>query len=471
MRRRLPDTFAGWVIVVLISGLALSQLVTLAVNYRTRTSTATVLEHLRIAERMADVVRLVGAATPDQRPKMLASLTSRTLRASWSDQPAIGDVPAKDWHARLFLEVVQTALWDVSWRSLRVALVEVPPGTPQVSIPGSSDRPQSLTPGVARSVDEIMARRERAAVLHVALQLDDETWLNFEAPFVEEGNISPPWSSPLLAFAALAIVAASVWAVRRLTAPLTTLARAAEQLGRDVDAPPLPEKGPRELRDAAHAFNVMQERLQRFVKDRTVMMAAMSHDLRTPITRLRLRAEFVEDEEQRRKMLADLADMESMVDSTLAFAREGASGEGDASVDLVSLLESICEDRDGVTLEMGPGVEARLPYVCRPLALTRCVSNVVDNAIKYGQRARVRLLASPTTVTVEVDDDGPGIAQEQQERVFAPFVRLEDSRSRDTGGTGLGLTIARTIARAHGGDVVLANRPEGGLRVRIALPR
>jgi signal transduction histidine kinase len=276
---------------------------------------------------------------------------------------------------------------------------------------------------------------------------------------------------PLLVLAALAIIAASVWAVRRLTAPLTTLAEAAEQLGRDVNTPPLPETGPRELRDAAHAFNVMQERLQRFVRDRTLMVAAMSHDLRTPITRLRLRAEFVEDDEQRRRMLADLADMESMVDSTLAFTREEASSEGDASVDLVSLVESICEDREGVTLEMGPGVEPRLPYVCRPLALTRCLSNVVENAVKYGQRARVRLLASANSVTVEVDDDGPGIPREQQERVFAPFVRLDDSRSRDTGGTGLGLTIARTIARAHGGEVALVNRPEGGLRVTITLPR
>jgi signal transduction histidine kinase len=468
VRRLLPDTIAGWVIVVLITGLALSQLVTLAVNYRTRTSTATVLEHLRVADRMADIVRLVGAAPPEQRPQMLASLTSRTLRVRWGAQPSLGDAPAKDWRAKLFAEVVQTALWDVPWRALRVRLVAAAPG---VERPGAADRPHDLTPGVARSVDEIMAQHERASVLHVALQLQDQSWLNFEAPFVEEASVASPWSVPLLVLAALAIVAASVWAVRRLTAPLTTLAAAAEQLGRDVNAAPLPETGPLELREAVHAFNVMQERLQRFVRDRTLMVAAMSHDLRTPITRLRLRAEFVEDEEQRRKMLGDLSDMESMVDSTLAFTREEANTEGLASVDLVSLLQNICDERQDATLEVGPGIGSRLPYVCRPMALTRCLSNVVENAVKYGQRARVRLLDAPGAVTVEVDDDGPGIPREDHERVFAPFVRLDASRSRDTGGTGLGLTIARTIARAHGGDVSLANRPDGGLRVTISLPR
>ena len=362
MRRLLPDTIAGWVIVVLISGLALSQLVTLAVTYRTRTSTATVLEHLRVADRMADIVRLVGTAPPEQRPQMLASLTSRTLRVSWGAQPSLGDAPAKDWRAKLFAEVVQTALWDVPWRALRVKLAAATPG---VVRPGAADRPHDLTPGVARSVDEIMAQHERASVLRVALQLEDRSWLNFEAPFVEEGSVASPWSVPLLLLAALAIVAASVWAVRRLTAPLTTLAAAAEQLGRDVNAAPLPETGPLELREAVHAFNVMQERLQRFVRDRTLMVAAMSHDLRTPITRLRLRAEFVEDEEQRRKMLGDLSDMESMVDSTLAFTREEANSEGLASVDLVSLLQNICEEREGATLELGPGIDARLA-VCVP---------------------------------------------------------------------------------------------------------
>jgi signal transduction histidine kinase len=471
VKRLLPDTIAGWVIVVLISGLALSQLATVAVNYRTRTSAAAVLDHLRIAERMADVVRLVGSAPAEQRPKMLASLTSTTLRVSWGDRPAIADIPAGHWRAQLFSEIVQTALWDVPWRELRGTLAGAPELATGAGKPRPLNRMHEMTPGVARSFDEIMAQHEQASVLLVSIQLDDGSWLSFEAPFVAQGNVTPPWSVPLLVLAGLLIVAASVWAVRRLTAPLATLARAAEQLGHDVNAPPLPEQGPRELRDAAHAFNTMQSRLQRFVRDRTLMVAAMSHDLRTPITRLRLRAEFVDDDEQRRKMLADLDDMESMVGSTLAFMREEASTEGVVSVDLVSLVGNVCEDRAGVTFETGPDMPIRLPYSCRPGSLARCISNVVENAVNYGTVARVRLIEDDTNITIEVDDDGPGIREADRDRVFEPFVRLEDSRNRDTGGTGLGLAIARTIARAHGGDVSFANRPEGGLRVTISLPK
>jgi signal transduction histidine kinase len=265
-------------------------------------------------------------------------------------------------------------------------------------------------------------------------------------------------------------VAVSIWAVKRLTGPLEVLARAADEFGRDVNAAPLPENGARELRQATHAFNVMQARLQRFVQDRVQMTAAISHDLRTPITRLRLRAEFVDDEEQRRRMLADLAAMESMIDTTLAFARQDSTAEATANVDLVSLLEDVCDDQPGVTLHLGPGLDSRLPFVCRPVAVRRCVANLVDNAVKYGERADVRLDRSATGVTVTVDDTGPGIPQADQERAFAPFVRLEPSRNAETGGTGLGLAIARSIARAHGGDVVLANRPEGGLRAVLSLP-
>jgi len=470
VRRLLPDTFAGWVIVLLIGGLALSQAVTLAINYRSRTSTATVLEHFRLAERVADVVRLVGGSPPEQRQRMLSSLAGPTLRANWGARPAIPDAPPADWHAQLFAQVVQSALWDVPWHELRVELADAPPAIARAA-GATPDRLRAATPGVARSVNEIIAEHERASVLHVSLQLDDQTWLNFEAPLVEERDVGSPWSVPLFMLAALAILGASIWAVRRLTSPLTMLAAAAEHLGRDVNAAPLSETGPQELRGAAHAFNLMQERIQRFVRDRTLMVAAMSHDLRTPITRLRLRAEFVEDEEQRRRMLSDLDDMESMVDSTLAFVREEASTEETASTDLVSLVANVCEDRHDVTFVVDPRVGPRLPYVCRPVALARCLTNVVDNAVKYAGSAEVRLDTSASSVTVVVEDRGPGIAGDDRERAFAPFTRLDPSRNRETGGTGLGLTIARAIARAHGGDVGLEDRVGGGLRVIVTLPR
>jgi signal transduction histidine kinase len=471
MRRFLPDSIAGWVIVVLIGGLAVSQVVTLAVNYNSRSRTATVLGHFRLAERIADVVRLVGSTAPDQRPALLAAFKSGTLLVSWDKTPAVDDVEIADEREAIFSSVLQSALWDVPWRNLRVSFQPAPDRAVRGAPSSPGGRPSDRTTSVGRTLDDILTAHARVPVLHVALQLEDATWINFAAPFVEAPQGFTDRSLLLLGLAACVIVALSVWAVRRLTAPLDTLARAAELLGRDFNTAPLQESGAREMRQATHAFNLMQQRLQTFVRDRVQMMAAISHDLRTPITRLRLRAEFVEDDEQRRKMLADLADMEAMIDSTLAFAREEASTEEMSNVDLVSLVENVCEDRPGVTLVTGTGVDARLPFVCRPLAVRRCLANVVDNAVKYGGCARVRLDATSSNVVVTVEDDGPGIPEAEQERVFAPFERLDSSRSADLGGTGLGLSIARTIARAHGGTVSLANRSEGGLRVTIALPR
>ena len=466
MRRLLPDSLAGWVVVVLIAGLTTSQAVTLAVNHDMRSRAATVMGHFGLAERIADVVRLVAATPAAQRAAELATFTSSTLQVGWSRGPAVDDVETGDDRAEMFSTVLQSALWDAPWRHLRVTFL--PAG---LAAAASSARPRDLTTSLGRALDDILAQHARVPAVQVSLQLEDGTWLNFLAPFVEASQDVPARAVAFLLVAAVVVVALSIWAVRRLTEPLATLARAAERIGVDVHVEPLPESGARELRQASHAFNLMQERLQSFVRDRLQMIAAISHDLRTPITRLRLRAEFVDDEEQRRRMLADLADMEAMVDSTLAFAREEASTEARASVDLVSLVEGVCEDRPGVQVEVDPAVGGRLPCLCRPVAIRRCVANLVDNAVKYGRCARVRLGAGAACVELTIEDDGPGIPVEDQERVFLPFERLDAARTAGLGGSGLGLSIARTIARAHGGDVRLDNRAPGGLRVTITLPR
>jgi signal transduction histidine kinase len=207
------------------------------------------------------------------------------------------------------------------------------------------------------------------------------------------------------------------------------------------------------------------------VQDRLQMTAAISHDLRTPITRLRLRAELVEDDEQRRKILGDLKHMEDMVDSTLAFAREESSREAATSLDLVSLIEDVCEDQPDVVFNFDQTLGPRISCLCRPVAIRRCITNLLDNAVKYGGSARVGLVATATTATIRIEDDGPGIPEADLDRVFRPYERLETSRNEETGGTGLGLSIARTTARAHGGVVRLVNRPGGGLTALVELPR
>jgi signal transduction histidine kinase len=214
----------------------------------------------------------------------------------------------------------------------------------------------------------------------------------------------------------------------------------------------------------------MRGRLQRFVQDRTRMLAAISHDLRTPITTLRLRAEFIDSEETRAKILETLEEMQRMTEATLAFAREEAATEETRRVDLAALVDSVCADLADLGQDVTFSGPERLTYDCRPLSLKRALRNLIENAVAYGERARVALVASEDALCVVIDDDGPGIPEADFERVFQPFVRLEESRSRETGGIGLGMAIARSIVRAHGGEIELANRPAGGLRVTIRLP-
>jgi signal transduction histidine kinase len=288
-----------------------------------------------------------------------------------------------------------------------------------------------------------------------------------------------PWHSPtfLTAFMLMTAAAAmlTLWAVRRLTAPVRVLAEAAEALGRDVNAAPLPENGPSEVAVAAVAFNTMASRIRRFVQDRTELLTAIGHDLRTPITRLKLRAEFVEDDEQRGKILTDLEELEAMVSATLAFGRDARTTEPVSQLDLAELLRTILDETGDAHPHMldklryeGP---AHLTVKARSLALKRVLVNLITNAVNYGGSALVRMWQEPSRVVViEIEDDGPGIPSAELDKVFEPFHRGEPSRNRETGGVGLGLPIARNIMRAHGGDVVIANRAAGGAKATVTLP-
>ncbi|MDX1656820.1 MAG: ATP-binding protein, partial [Candidatus Competibacteraceae bacterium] len=269
----------------------------------------------------------------------------------------------------------------------------------------------------------------------------------------------------------VAVVTVSVLAVRALTRPLAWLAAAAGELGRNIHRPPLTETGPAEVSRAARAFNIMQTRLQRYIQDRSRILAAVSHDLKTPITRLRLRAELLEDEDLRSRFQADLDEMEAMVQATLDFMRGTEQAEQVVQVDMDALLESLQEDQAELGGEVAVQGRAAGPYPGRPLALKRCLGNLLDNAVRYGQRAEVVLEEGQGGLRIIVADQGPGVPEGELERVFEPFYRLEESRARHTGGTGLGLGIARNIARAHGGELTLGNRPGGGLEAVLELPR
>jgi len=288
----------------------------------------------------------------------------------------------------------------------------------------------------------------------------------------DPSHVHPFWASytgvSSLVMAA-AILLLSLWVVRRLTRPLSEVAAAAERLGQGVDALPLAETGSLEVRLVARAFNSMQERLRRFVEDRTRMLAAISHDLRTPITLLRLRTEFIGDAEEQARMRATLDEMEAMIAATLSFARDDATSEP-RLMDLVGPLSSICYDLADAGLPVSFEPTGRLPFECRPAALKRALTNLIENGVKYGHAARVALSALEANILITVEDDGPGIPAAEHENVFAPFYRLESSRNASTGGVGLGLSVARTVIHGHGGDIRFRNRPEGGLRIEVTLP-
>ena len=256
---------------------------------------------------------------------------------------------------------------------------------------------------------------------------------------------------------------------RHGTRELLRLADAAERLGKDPRTPPLNLSGSTEVVAAAAAFNMMQERLRRYVEDRTAMVGAIAHDLRTPLTRLKFRIEAAPDD-IRPKLAADIDQMEAMIAATLGFVRDTNRPAERTKLELASLLESVMDEAAETGGDTTVEHAEKTVIEGDPVALKRLVQNLVENALKYGGAARGRVYAEDGMAIIEIDDDGPGVPTAEVERVFEPFYRGEPSRNRETGGMGLGLAVVRSLARAHGGDVTLANRPEGGLRASVRLP-
>ncbi|HTZ76589.1 MAG TPA: ATP-binding protein [Stellaceae bacterium] len=404
-----------------------------------------------LAEQIAATYRRIDALPPAERPDAVRLASTPLLGLEWPAAAPASDTG--DRYAPELQDLVHADLGD----SLRAVTVE-----PIANAAYEIHATAMLHPAEAHVF--------RGPKIKVSMPLTDGTWLSFYAP-----DWLPP-RFPLLEFLPRVLLLCAItvvlflWIARQFTRPIVRLAVAAERLGLDGREPPLEEQGAPEVRAATRAFNEMRQRLKRLIADRTQMLAAISHDLRTPLTRLRLRAEFVEDPQLQEKMLADLAEMEAMVASTLAFAKNDMQSEPREAIDLAALLQSLSEDMTDCGQSVSYDGPVHATVQARPLALRRSLMNVLNNAVNYGTAARIRLSRGDGGAVVEIDDDGPGIPPEEQEEVFSPYYRLERSRNRETGGTGLGLSIARGIIRAEGGDIELANRPEGGLRVRVSLP-
>jgi signal transduction histidine kinase len=449
--RLVPDTLFGRVAWVVGGGLLLTLLAAFLVLGVTMHAGGPA--YPAQIQRVATAIAIADRLSPPARQTMGPEARMRIV---WPVPPPPQQVRANDWRARHLKKDLEGALSEAGVGCSVVITYGMPPRWGEAPPPG------------ARSDAPLPRHRHRLAV---QARLSDGTWM---ATPVRTRRFGGPGLMPGL-LAALAVFSAgvaalSVWAARRATDPLKRLAEAAGRLEAADGGAPAAETGPREARQAAHALNDMAARIRRFADDRTRMLAAVSHDLRTMITRLRLRAEYIEDTEQRDKAVRDLAEMEEMLSATLAFARDDAKAEARTPMDLAVLLADLVDDLE----EQGHTARYDGPRTftvqARPTALRRAFANLTHNAVAYGGIAEVALSDDDGATTVTVSDRGPGIPDELKDKVFDPFYRVEGSRSRETGGTGLGLSVARDIVRGHGGDIALTDREGGGLVVTVTLP-
>ncbi len=444
MRWLIPQTLAGRTIAVLLVGLGLFHLWSIWIYQVGIENLLGSTRDQQLAERLVSVKRAIAALPAGEREQTAHALSTATIEIHWSPFSLVNPPSVESERIGLLRKQLRELVPEITDDHVRLAFA-----------------------------DEGTSSEESDAYRHLLLasvQLPDASWVNlrlatFQTTSTEHGILAS------LSAMALGILLVSFVLVRSVTAPLRTLARAADRIGIDLAAPEVPQTGPREIQQTAKAFNRMQARIKRLISDRTQTLAAVSHDLKTPITRLRLRAEFVRDEDLRQTIEGDLDEMERMIESTLAFLRGDAIGEESKTVDIASIFKTISDE----LVDTGHDVVlAGLPHLslrCKPLAIKRAFSNLIENAVKYGARARVALAERDDGIVITIADDGPGVPEEELERVFDPFYRLEASRSRETGGTGLGLTVARTVIRAHGGDVRLHNLQPSGLCATVTLPK
>jgi signal transduction histidine kinase len=474
MTRFFPKSLFGQTILILLVGLVISHAIGAWIYAGAREQAVRAIGGYAAAQRVANLSRLVEDAPADWRPRLVAALSDPTFRVALSAQPP--DLPPSNAEsaAQAIEDYVRQQLPERPGRQVRAAvLADRPPGAPFG--PPFDRRPFPSPMGGPGGMGMMMPGMMGPNFggwrgLQVVVQLSDGQWLSF-ATTLPQGAPSVSWQFIIsMTLMGVIVLAVSIWAVRRVTAPLGLLSAAADRLGRDVTAEPLAEAGTVEMQRAARAFNRMQERLRRLIESRTQMLAALSHDLRTPLTLLRLRTEEVVDAGERDKMLATIGEMDEMIGSTLTFARDEVRAEPRRKVDIAALLASVVDDMADAGLPVTMTPAAALSYDCQPGALKRALTNLLDNAVKYGKRAQAAISTTGKTIEITIDDDGPGIPEAELAKVFQPFYRVEDSRSRDTGGTGLGLAIAQAIVQAHGGELTLANRPGGGLRASIKLP-
>lgn len=455
MRRFLPRSLAGQMALLIGGALLIAQICNfgLLLNERQRLSLAR--NEGPGLSRFVNTAADYAQADGGQKPRVLRDASRRGARYSIDPRPTVAaDAerrPSTEERLRSELAAAELPVRDVR---ARIAWI------------GWGDRADR-----ASRDERSPAPARRLEMMFLSVQLENGQWLNARV-------MLPPRDPLLTARLVLStvvlyflVLGAALFAARRLSRPLRDLTRAAEQFGGRTVPETVQPRGPQDLRQAIEAFNAMNHRVVALLDEKDRMLGALGHDLRTPLASMRIRAETMEPEEERERLIASIEEMTATLEEILVFARSGRAREQARETDVAALAAAVCDDY----ADMGHDVEAmpadRLVLPVQPNLLRRAVRNLIDNAIKYAGSARVELRHTPGSVEITVLDNGPGLPPEELKRVLEPFYRVDSSRNRETGGTGLGLAIAKAVAESHGGSLHLANRQEGGLAATLRLPR
>lgn len=459
MRRLFPTSLRAQLLLLILAALVVAQGLSLWLFVDERSLAVRAALGQEAAGRAANVARLLEEAPMDLRPSILRAANSPLVRFSLDGAATVAATSHSNERSAQF---IQSLVGADPAPEVRVAVRQVAP----------SAAPPTGVPERMMLMHQAMQNMSVTPVsMQISIAISSGEWLNVVTRFNRPPNQLAWTTAASFAVTALLIAAALWLALGRLILPIRRLADASDSLGRGEDVAELELTGPEELRRLTAAFNRMQTRLRRFVEDRTRLLGALGHDLRSPLTALRVRAEMVDDPETRERLVSTIEEMQEMVSATLSFARGMATTEPVKTVELRGLVADLVAEHaeTGGAVTLAPEGADGVVRI-RPLAMRRALRNLIENALRYGNLAQVAIERDAGAVHVIVRDTGPGIPAADLEKVFDPFVRLEVSRSRETGGTGLGLSIVRTIVHAHGGEVTLSNADDGGLVARVTLP-
>jgi signal transduction histidine kinase len=466
LTRFLPRSLFGRTLLVLAAGLLLAQLASQLVNLVDRSSSVYRLAAFQLASRIAQASRILNRLPGEARTAVVQEIDDPHLTVTLSRRPLAVSARAEqlDRYEKAFAESLRRQL-ERDW-PLSVAITPEPRSR---RAPGEGTVASPFEVWIAHHFYFLLPGRFS---LVAQVGLEDGTTAVFYARMPQEPLNRLESLLPRLGLTLVIFLALTALVVRMITRSLQRLARAATQLGANMEGAPLPEAGPQEVRSVIGAFNRMQAQISGHVLERTRLLGAISHDLKTPLARMRLRTELLPDAGVRAKFVRDLDEMDSMVGSTLEFLGSLGRSPELVPVDVGALLESLCEDYRETGADVTLAGEARVNCSAHPQALRRCLANLIDNALRYAGSAEVALRNGESALSITVRDRGPGIPEADVERVFDPYFRLDVSRNRESGGTGLGLSIARNIARWHGGEIRLRNADDGpGLIAELTVPR